>query len=231
MKKLQYVTFIALLFVCISATHVTLANPSEPLPTGKTRININRPLSDKGIFTDTGYFKAARIKINGQKIVSLDKGETYTGIFDSGKMVISVDNWQEPGYFILNLDALSEAEYTLDVVSRFHKGPAGLLPALIYLSFNPETDTYKSGIEELPVDANIEKDEGPFQFVFRNAQKPFNSSNVVEPSARKPVDNPTNQNPDSLNLQETKLNELKRLYDKGLISKEIYIERQREILK
>lgn len=231
MKQFQVGIYIALLLVGIGASISVYANSSEPPPVGKVRININRPLSDKGIFTDTGYFKSARIKINGQKVVGLDKGEAYTGVFDSGKIIISVDNWQEPGYFILKLNAISGAEYTLDVASRFNEGPGGILPSLIYKSFNPETDTYKTGIEELSVDANIEKDEGPFQLVFRNAQKPSNGLNVVNPNDKKPIDNPTNKNPDNLNSQESKLNELKRLYDKGLISKEVYVERQRDILK
>ena len=71
---------------------------------------------------------SARLEINGQRVASLETGETYTNFFDAGNVVITTDNWTTPGKFTLALNAEAGTEYKLELSPRGESVMAWAVP-------------------------------------------------------------------------------------------------------
>lgn len=182
----------ALLLLCAVAFGASASDESA-VPPGKARLAIARTSAFLYLTL------SARVDVNGQRIADLGRGETYSGVFDAGRLSITTDHWSSPGKFTVALNAESGAEYKLELSPR----EDSFLPGALF------------GIVGLAVDAAVENNSGLFKLVIKDVQK---SAAVGNAEGTKP---PT---------VEERLAELKKLYDKGLLSHEIYVERQREIL-
>ena len=87
----------------------------------------------------------------------------------------------------------------------------------------------------LLVDASVESNSGPFKMVFQEVR---NDGLVSGEAPNLPAQNPGDEPPINSRVApnspptsiETRLTELKQLHEKGLISTEIYLEKQRTIL-
>jgi len=159
------------------------------------------------------------LEINGQRVASLETGETYTNVFDAGNVVITTDNWTTPGKFTLALNAEAGTEYKLELLPRGESVMAGVFGGAIGMAAT----------------ASVGENSGSFKLVVQEAKKP---TKVVSPAPLlPPASNVAPQTQEVSPVQtgepanaEGKLTELKKLYDKGLLSKEIYIEKQREVM-
>jgi hypothetical protein len=211
MKHIQAFIFIALLIVGIGATSSVYATSEEPIPPGKVRIKITRDNNNQHMFDD------ARININGNEVAKLQRNGSYTGDFNAGKIVIQADARMQFAKYIIWLNADEGVEYSLEIIDNGMLRNGAIVDEMLMSIFGQRE---KDGIEENKLDAKVVDGSGWFRLIFREVKRLTNISKQPIVEMEK-----------SENLQETKLNELKRLYDKGLISKEIYIERQREILK
>lgn len=221
MKHIQVFIFIALLVGGIGATTSVYAISEEPIPPGKVRINITRDNNNQHMFDD------ARININGNEVAKLQRNGSYTGVFNAGKIVIQADARMQFAKYIIWLNADEGMEYSLEIIDNGMLRNGAIVDEMLMSIFGQRE---KDGIEDNKLDAKVVDDSGWFRLIFREVKRisTISKQPIVE---MEKSENLQSKQIENLSLQETKLNELKRLYDKGLISKEIYIERQREILK
>ena len=221
MKHIQAFIFIALLLVGIGATTPVYATSEEPIPSGKVRIKIIRSTEMRAMGVN------ARLKINTESVASLTRGQEYVGEFNAGEIVLLVDSFGTNDH-IVSFKAEEGYQYSLEIVANSHAGPGGLIPFMIFRSMVGEPE--ESGIEKYKLDAKIlagEKDS-VFSFIFREVTNVSSQNKKIEPNQN--LGDPV-QNKASGLEKEGKLLELKGLYEKGLIDKDMYIERQRDILK
>ncbi|CAN6133900.1 hypothetical protein MCETRH20_00913 [Methylophilaceae bacterium] len=129
--------------------------------------------------------------------------------------------------YIIWLNADEGMEYSLEIIDNGMLRNGAIVDEMLMSIFGQRE---KDGIEDNKLDAKVVDDSGWFRLIFREVKRisTISKQPIVE---MEKSENLQSKQIENLSLQETKLNELKRLYDKGLISKEIYIERQREILK
>jgi len=204
--------FLLLLFLCTASFRAS-ANDEAAVSPGKARLTITR--SSAFLYVAL----SARLDVNGVRIADLGRGDTYSGIFDAGKLSITTDHWSSPGKFTVVLNAESGAKYKLELSPR----EDSFLPGALF------------GVVGLSVDAALENNSGLFKLVIQDVQKSLKAGNIRSPevsSTTIPVlpNGASPAQPTKPPTVEEKLAELKQLYDKGLLSYEIYIERQREIL-
>ena len=62
---------------------------------------------------------SASVEVNGQKVASLGRGETYNGIVPPGPVEVRVSNWSAPGASSYSFKAVPGKTY------RFTVGPRG----------------------------------------------------------------------------------------------------------
>jgi hypothetical protein len=78
-------------------------------PAGRTTLSITRS-------SDMLYLgMAASVEINGQKVASLERGETFTSDVAAGPLVLRVSNWSSPGATTFSLRALPGKTYRFTV--------------------------------------------------------------------------------------------------------------------
>ena len=119
------------------------------VPSEKVRIIITR---SSGLL----YFAlSARLEINGQRVASLKTGETYSGLFDAGKISIATDHWSSPGKFMIDLNGEPGAEYCFELSPRGDS----FLPGALF------------GVVGLAVDASVNSNAGLFKIVIIDVKK------------------------------------------------------------
>ena len=94
-------------------------------PAGDTTISITRS-------GDMLYVvKSAAVEVNGQKVASLDRGETYTAIVAPGSIELRVSNWSSPGASSYSFIALPGKTYRFTVSPRSGNFVATLAGGLV----------------------------------------------------------------------------------------------------
>ncbi len=208
------VRFVLLLLLSGAVPFGAFADEGAAIPPGKVRLTITR--SSAFLYLAL----SARVDVNGQRIANLGRGDTFSDVFDAGKLVITTDHWSSPGKFTVAINAEPGAEYKLELSPR----EASFLPGALF------------GIVGLAVDAAVENNSGLFKLVIQDVRKTFEAGKLRSPeppatnipaSPKEALPTPSDKRPSPT---EEKLAELKQLYDKGLISHDIYLEKQREIL-
>src|SRR5947209_7642969 len=79
---------VAMMAACAADAFASSAHAASA---GKTTLSITRS-------SDMLYVAmSAAVEVNGQKVASLGRGETYTGVVAPGPTVVKVSNWSSPG--------------------------------------------------------------------------------------------------------------------------------------
>jgi len=98
------------LLVAMAACAVDAVIPSaHAASAGKTTLSITRS-------SDMLYVAmSAAVEVNGQKVASLGRGETFTGVVAPGPTVVKVSNWSSPGASSYSFKAVPGKTYRLTV--------------------------------------------------------------------------------------------------------------------
>jgi hypothetical protein len=97
----------------------------QAAPAGKTSVSITRS-------SDMLYMAmSASVEVNGQKVASLERGETYTGVVAPGPVEIRVSNWSAPGASSYSFKATPGKTYRFTVSPHGGNFVASLAGGLI----------------------------------------------------------------------------------------------------
>ena len=117
-------------------------------PLGKAKVVITRN-------TDSMFMGLqARIDVNGERVAELWRGESYAGVIQPGKVVLSTDAWLAPGNFRAHFKAEADREYIFEVSPRGEQ--------LTTLPFY--------GVVRVTVEAAIEENTGPFSIYLKETK-------------------------------------------------------------
>jgi hypothetical protein len=95
--------------VAMAAIAVSSGQAAYAAPAGRTAVSITRS-------NDMLYFgSSASVEINGRKVASLGRGETYTGDIAPGPTVVNVSSWSSPGVSSYSFNAQWGKSYSLTV--------------------------------------------------------------------------------------------------------------------
>ena len=136
---------------CATTHPGVVQSPSTVLaPPGKAKLVITRN-------TDALFMGVqARIDVNGERVAELWRGESYAGVVEPGRVVLTTDAWSTPGNFLAHFNAEADREYTFEITPR-----GGHMATLTFF-----------GIAGAAVDASIDKNTGPFS-VYLKEIKPL----------------------------------------------------------
>jgi hypothetical protein len=193
---------------CLSlSTPLAVADAAESLPEGKVRLSVTRDDSYKW------FVLAGRVNVNGRNLAELSRGERVSEVVDAGKVALTVDNSMSSGRFVVEFKAESGHEYQFEMSPREN-------------DFNGPDALSKGSAK---IDGQVTTATGPFKAVL---QKVNRLKVIPSPtSARTNLPGQTAGLPEKLETLEEALQKLKSLYDKGLIDKEVYLDKQRELLR
>jgi hypothetical protein len=94
-------------------------------PAGKTAVSITRS-------NDMLYFgSSASVEINGRKVASLGRGETYAGDIAPGPTVVNVSSWSSPGVSSYSFNAQRGKTYRLTVKPHGSNFAAAMVGGLV----------------------------------------------------------------------------------------------------
>ena len=88
----------------------------------------------------------AMVKVNGQDVASLGRGESSTLTIAPGRTVVSVSTWSYPGSWTINLDAKAGQTYAIEIsrgasfVPSFLLGPLG---GVVDAAANPNAGAFQ----------------------------------------------------------------------------------------
>jgi hypothetical protein len=123
------VALVAVAAVAMSNGQAAYAAPAKKntvaAPAGKTAVSITRS-------TDMLYFgSSASVEINGVKVASLGRGETYAADIAPGPTVVSVSSWSSPGVSSYSFSAQRGKTYQLAVKPRGGNFAAAMVGGLV----------------------------------------------------------------------------------------------------
>lgn len=120
-SKLAALVALASLFGAGTAAH------AAPKATGKERTTVTITRT-----TDFLYLAApAAVEINGTKVASLGRGESYNGPLVPGATTITVSTWSTPGSSKITFNAVPGKTYRMVVGPRGENFAANMLGGLI----------------------------------------------------------------------------------------------------
>ena len=125
-KIVSIVTIALSIFLCSCAGTTTVENASllnQPLQAKTSRIKIVRA----GTFIAS--LRDARIKMDGREIASLSNGAATVRDIPAGNHEFSVDVWDHPNIFKINVNIKPGMLYTLEVQPRDEAIAAGMFGA------------------------------------------------------------------------------------------------------
>jgi hypothetical protein len=185
----------------------------------------------------------ARIEVNGRRQLELAKGESGDVLIEPGRTLIKIDSAYSPGQMLFSFTSEKGGEYRFEVFDSIDKVDAahlfgqppkvsngeivessGVLKATL---FSAKAPAPASAPTPAPASAPAAPASLPAKVEpVPQAAPPI----VVEPPAPVPAqggDKPTTP----ASSIKTQLEELKKLYDQGLISNEVYQAKQKKILE
>jgi hypothetical protein len=125
-KSVSIVTIGLSIFLCSCAGTTTVENASllnQPLQAKTSRIKIVRAE------TFIASLRDARIKMDGREIASLSNGAATVRDIPAGNHEFSVDVWDHPNIFKINVNTKPGMLYTLEVQPRDEAIAAGMFGA------------------------------------------------------------------------------------------------------
>jgi hypothetical protein len=163
----------------------------------------------------------ARIEVNGRRQLELAKGESGDVLIEPGRTLIKIDSAYSPGQMLFSFTSEKGGEYRFEVFDSIDKVDAAHL-------FGQPAKVSNGEIMET---------SGVLKATLFNAKTP---APVPVPAAAAPASQPVKVEPVPQAAQiptapassvKTQLEELKKLYDQGLISNEVYQAKQKKILE
>lgn len=163
----------------------------------------------------------ARIEVNGKRIAEIGKGESGEVLIEPGRTLIKIDSSYAPGQMTFSFMGEKGGEYRFDVFDSIDKMDAehlfGAPPKAANGEVLESSGLLKATLFSAKLPASPSKPEPvPVVQASKVEVAPVLPTSTVE----KPVIPIKDQ-----------LQELKKLYEQELISKEIYLEKQKKILE
>lgn len=214
-ERLSMLVIFGALSACAAPRHEML--PSKVSPSS-TRLTIER--NDEIVFMALG----ARVRVNGQEHGLLYRNDKIQIDVQPGQSFISVDSPSSHGAFEISAQLKSGLEYYLEISPNSFGYSLGIIGAIA------ESATGMNSLASAgSVDFAVQKNGGSFKILPKRASSPnlrteHNSDTQMAPATKTQIgESGRAKIADSLK-------ELKDLHDSGLISTDVYKERQREIL-
>lgn len=176
----------------------------------------------------------ARIEVNGRRLADLAKGESGDVLIEPGRTLVKIDSAYSPGQMLFSFTSEKGGDYRFEIFDSIDKVDAdhlfgrppkvsngeiletsGVLKATLFNATTPKP----AQTEAAPVVQPVKAEPAP-PAVQRPVEPPA-------PAAAPPGDKPAS----SPILVKAQLEELKKLFDAGLISNEVYQEKQKKILE
>lgn len=171
----------------------------------------------------------ARIEVNGRRLKDLAKGESGEVVIEPGRTLVKIDSAYSPGQMLFSFTSEKGGEYRFEIFDGIDKVDAdhlfgrppkvangeiletgGVLKATLFDARTPKPAPAEATLASPPA-----RTESAPPAVLRPAEPPA------------PVDKPATLG----TPVKTQLEELKKLFDAGLISNEVYQEKQKKILE
>jgi hypothetical protein len=153
----------------------------------------------------------ARIEVNGKRIAELGKGESGEVVIEPGRTLIKIDSSYSPGQMTFTFVGEKGSEYRFDVFDSVDKMDAEHLFGTPAKASNGE----------------VLESSGLLKATLFSVKLP---ALIKTEAAVTPPTTPVVATSEKASLKE-QLQELKKLYEQELISKEIYLEKQKKILE
>lgn len=178
----------------------------------------------------------ARIEVNGRRQLELAKGETGDVLIEPGRTLIKIDSAYSPGQMLFSFTSEKGGEYRFEVFDSIDKVDAAHLfgqPAKVSNGEIMETSgVLKASLfnAKTPAPAPVPAAAAPASQPVKAESVPQAAQTPTAPPAAIPA--PGNDKPTApASSVKTQLEELKKLYDQGLISNEVYQAKQKKILE
>ena len=184
MKRLT----ITLLTLLVLGSCATTTNTQAYIPPSEMKQNSQIVIFREDAFLYSGV--SANIRLNGEKIGSLSRGDTQTFYAPSGRNFISITGSGSPGESTISFNTKKEETYSFEVKPR---GSLGFICGALCMVIEADGKT-----------------GGLFTINLKSSSEEITKNSVDK---------------------EEELEKLKSLYDKGLISYEVYQKRQLELLQ
>jgi len=176
----------------------------------------------------------ARIEVNGRRQMELAKGESGDVLIEPGRTLIKIDSAYSPGQMLFSFTSEKGGEYRFEVFDSIDKVDAAHLfgrpPKVSHGEILETSGVLKATLFNVktPAPAPVPA-PAPASQPVKAEPVPAAAQTPVEPpaaAAAQGSDKPTVP----ASSVKTQLEELKKLYDQGLISNEVYQAKQKKIL-
>lgn len=168
----------------------------------------------------------ARIEVNGRRLAELAKGESGDVLIEPGRTLVKIDSAYSPGQMLFSFTSEKGGEYRFEIFDSIDKVDAdhlfGKPPKVSNGEILETSGVLKATLfnAKTPKPAQAEAAPASPPAVQRPAEPPA-------PAAPPPGDKPAA----AATPVKAQLEELKKLFDAGLISNEVYQEKQKKILE
>ncbi len=214
-----------LFFFCVAASHLAWADDT-PVP-DKAKLEIVRA---SGLMS----MMAARLEVNGHRLGELLKGESITEIVPPGRITVKIDNAYAPGMHIFSFTGEAYGVYRIDIgeaVSKatveqtFGSPPRVANPVIVEDGGSLRATLSKAKVTPPP------PPPAPKPVEVAPPPPPVATPVPVNTVTAIPLDAPPPKPADDSGAKvEEQLRNLKRLFDQGLISADVYADKQRKVL-
>ncbi|MDP1735755.1 MAG: SHOCT domain-containing protein [Sulfuritalea sp.] len=165
----------------------------------------------------------ARVEVNGRRVTELGKGETGEVLIEPGRTLIKIDTTYSPGQMVFSFTSEKGSEYRFEIFDSIDKMDADHLFGRPPKVSNGEVLEASGVLKALLFSAKTPTPASPEPAPVRPPAK----TETAAPVAASPA---VQAAPASASVK-TQLEELKKLFDQGLISNEVYQEKQKKILE
>ena len=199
-KFLTFAAFILLVGCATGERTLPAVLPDSPVPQGMARVSVTRS-------GDLLYLAlAANVTVNDQRAGSLYRGQSTAAEVPAGVTTVTATGFGAPGRFVLRFPTVSGGRYDLLAAPRGDSlGPAlafGLIGSMLDAAANPEQG-------------------GAFNLTIVSASPPVGTPPPTPPPL--PIAATAGD-------RDERLAELRRLWERGLITNDVYRDEQRRVL-
>jgi hypothetical protein len=170
---------------------------------------------------------AARLEVNGHRLGELLKGESLTEVVPPGRITVKIDNAYAPGMHIFSFTGEAYGVYRIDIGEAVSKATVeqtfGSPPRVANPVIVEDGGSLRATLSSAKVAPAPKPTEPP-------PPPPCPAAVLVATPVAPPSAAPAETAPDGAAKVEEQLRGLKRLFDQGLISADIYADKQRKLL-
>jgi hypothetical protein len=176
----------------------------------------------------------ARVEVNGRRLAELGKGESGEVLIEPGRTLIKIDTAYSPGQMLFSFTSEKGGEYRFEIFDSIDKMDAdhlfGRPPKVANGEIMDTGGVLKATLFSAKLPAAAPAEVLPPKPPAAPEAAPQPTAAPVAPAAAAPAAG--NGKPAaSATPVKTQLEELKKLFDQGLISNEVYQEKQKKILE